>query len=259
MARGESQSGPAAAPPPEAADVAIVAALGIEVQPLLSRFKKVRKYRAERHTVIEAECAGKLVVLMVGGPGQPRAAWTARLLMAGHRPRWVVSAGYGGALDLELSRNDVVLASQVVDEQGGRYTVDFALSPTPGAPGKRIMAGRLLTVDRIVRTAAEKAALRARHEADVVDMETAAVAAICAQRQVRFMSMRVISDVAGIDLPPEVLSIMGPSGGYRLGAAVTAIWKRPSSLKQLLALREQANEASARLAEVLPGLIAQLG
>ena len=90
-------------------------------------------------------------------------------------------------------------------------------------------------------------------------METSAVAAICAARQVRFLSMRVISDVAGVDLPPEVLTIMGPSGGYRLGAAVTAIWKRPSSFKELLVLRDHANEASARLAEVLPDLIGQLG
>jgi adenosylhomocysteine nucleosidase len=89
-------------------------------------------------------------------------------------------------------------------------------------------------------------------------METAGVLGLCGERGVRALSVRVISDEAGVDLPPEVLTILGGTGGYRLGAAIGAVWRRPSSLKDLWALREHAWAAAERLARVLPGTIAQL-
>jgi adenosylhomocysteine nucleosidase len=161
-----------------------------------------------------------------------------------------------GALDPGLARNKVLFATEVVDEDGLRWSIDVAIPPEAESQG--IRAGRLLTVDRIVRTAAEKAALRDRFQADAVDMETSAVAAVCSERLVRFLSIRVVSDEAGVDLPPEVLSILGRSGGYRVGAALGAIWRRPSSIKELWALREHAVAASERLAEVLVGAIGRL-
>ena len=115
-----------------------------------------------------------------------------------------------------------------------------------------------MSVAKIARTATEKAELRRRHEAVAVDMETAAVAGLCADRGVHFLSVRVISDEAGTDLPPEVLAVIGPTGGFRLGATLGALWRRPASVKDLWTLREHANEAADRLAEVLPGLLAQL-
>jgi adenosylhomocysteine nucleosidase len=248
---------PGLAPPPAPADVGIVAALSIEVGPLLEAFAHVRNYASERHRVVEGRCGGKLVALIVAGPGRRAARRGAELLLAGHRPSWVVSAGFGGALDPTLVRNDVVFATEVVDPEGHRLAIDLA-PPRDDTPGRRLRAGRVATVDAIVRTAAEKAALRERTGADVVDMETSAVAALCGERAVRFLAIRVVSDEARIDLPPEVLSILGRSGGYRLGAAVGAIVRRPSSLKDLWTLREHAHEAADRLAEVVPGVIAQL-
>jgi adenosylhomocysteine nucleosidase len=110
-----------------------------------------------------------------------------------------------------------------------------------------------------VRTAAEKAALHQRFEADAVDMETSAVAEVCALRQVRMLSVRVISDSASDDLPAEILSILGRSGGYRLGAALGAVWHRPSSVKDLWNLRLHALEAADRLGELVASCIGRLG
>jgi adenosylhomocysteine nucleosidase len=121
-----------------------------------------------------------------------------------------------------------------------------------------MVSGRLVTVDQVIRTAGEKAELRARTGADVVDMETAAVASVCHDRSQPFFGVRVVSDDASADLPPEVLTIMGPTGSFRLGATVGALWRRPASLKELWALREAAIVASDRLAQVLPALFDQL-
>jgi adenosylhomocysteine nucleosidase len=256
MARPSAPGSAAVAPPPVSADVGLVAALPIEVAPLLARFRHVRKYASPRQTVVEGECGGKIVAAVVGGVGVRAAYRGAELLVAGHRPRWILSTGFGGALDPALRRNDVVLVDRVVSEIEGEPSLEINLALSE--PGSGLQRGSLLTVNQIIRSAAEKAALRQRHNCHVVDMETYAVAAYCASRGIRFLAVRVISDEATAELPPEVLSILGPTGGYRIGAAVGAVWKRPSSLKRLWTLREHAREAADRLARILPSLIAQL-
>ena len=242
------------APAPVSADIGIVAALGIEVAPLLAKLTRVRKYSGAKFSVVEGELAGKVVAVVLAGAGRARAQRGAEVLLAGHRPRWLISAGFAGALNPRFHRNDLVLASEVVNLEGSRFAIDLAVPDSPG-----LHSGRLLTVDEIVRTAAEKADLRQTHAADLVDMETSSVAALCAERGVRFLSVRVISDEATTDLPPEVLAILGRSGGLRLGAALGAVWKRPSSVKDLLALRTTALEAAETLATFLLEALPRLG
>jgi adenosylhomocysteine nucleosidase len=257
-----SDAGPAptvVAPPPVPADVGIIAALPIEVAPFQARFRNVRKYTTPRHTIVEGDCGGKLVALIVAGVGGPSARRGAEILLAGHRPRWLVSAGFAGALDPDLRCNDSLLVTSLVTEDATAPGLEIDLSLPDSPEGRpRVRSGRLVTVSRIIRTAAEKADLRARSRADAVDMESYPIAALGAERGVRFLGVRVISDEAGTDLPPEVLTILGPTGSFRLGAAVGAIWRRPSSFKELWSLREHAHEAADRLAVVLAEIIRQL-
>ncbi|WP_435010680.1 nucleoside phosphorylase [Tundrisphaera lichenicola] len=249
MSAGPSANAPAPAP----ADIGVVAALSIEVAPLLARLENVRKYSGPKFSVVEGECGSQLVVVVLTGTGRARAQRGAEILLDGHRPRWIISAGFGGALDPSLKRNEIILPSEVVNLEGRRFAIDLEVPPGAG-----LRSGRLLTVDEIVRTAAEKAELRRKYEADVVDMESSSVAALCGDRGVRFLSVRVVSDDAKVDLPPEVLSILGRSGGLRLGATLGALWKRPSSVKDLLALREHAIEAADRLCTFLVGTFPRL-
>ena len=244
------------APAPTPADFGVVAATPIEVAPLLARLSGVRKYAGPRFTVVEGELGGKVVALILTGMGRARAQKGAEVLLDGHRPRWLVSAGFGGALDPSLRRNDVVLPTEVVNLEGRTFAIDLAVPPESAALG--LKTGRLVTVDEFVRKASDKAELRAKTGADVVDMETSALAALAEERGVRFLGVRVISDEAGVDLPPEILAIVGPTGGLRLGATLGALWKRPGSVKDLLILRQHATEAADRLATFLVGAFPRL-
>lgn len=257
--------GPRPLPAPEPVEIGIVAALPIEVGPLrdlMTDAATIADPEGRHRPVVEGKIGQKAVALIVAGVGRSMAAKGTRRLLAGHRPRWIVSAGFGGALDPALRRNDVFFATEIVDgTTPDRPPLAIGMRPPESPPGSKIRyaSGRLVTAAEVVRTAAEKADLRRRFEADAVDMETASVAGLCADRATRFLSVRVISDEAGDDLPPEVMTIMGPTGGFRLGATIGALWKRPGSVKDLWALREHAGEAAERLAEVLPGILGQLG
>jgi adenosylhomocysteine nucleosidase len=236
------------APPPVAADVGIVAALPIEVSDVIDGLKKVRKYQSATVPVIEGECGGKIVAVATGGPGRPAARHAAELLISGHRPRWIISAGFAGALNPAFARNDLILPDEVIDQHGLRHAVHHPPALMARYPHA---SGRLLTLDHLVLRSQEKEELRRTFEADLVDMETSAVAAVCNQKLVRFLSIRVISDDAHGDLPREVASLFSRPGSYRVGAAMRAVWRRPSSLKDFWALYEHALEAAGRLAQFL--------
>ncbi len=252
-----SSPSPPRAAAPVSADIGIVAALGIEFAPLLAKLTNVRKYAGKKFSVVEGEYGGQLIAVAFAGAGRARAQRGAEILLDGHRPRWLISAGFAGALDPSLRRNEIVLASEVVNSAGRKYAIDVTLPPDAAAQGLR--TGRLLTVDEIVRTRAQKEALRRDHAADIVDMETSAVAALCEQRGVRFLSVRVISDDTAHDLPPEILAIFGRTGEVSVGGVLGVLVKRPSSVKDLLKFRAHANQAAEALGRFLLGALPQLG
>ena len=97
----------------------------------------------------------------------------------------------------------------------------------PALPGVRREARRLLTVDRVIVRAAEKAELRRCTRRGSGRHGDLAVAALARERSLRFLSVRVISDDAADELPPEVARLLTRSGSYRVGVAMRAIWHRP--------------------------------
>jgi adenosylhomocysteine nucleosidase len=234
------------APPPIPADVGIVAALPIEVGDLIDGLKKVWKYHAVKVPVIEGEHQGRIVAVAVGGAGRAAARRAAELLISGHRPRWIVSAGFAGGINPALARNQLVLAHEVFDCEGICQPIEV---PPQVAEQVSHKTGRLLTLDQPVLRSTQKQDLGKVHQADLIDMETSAVAAVCREKGVRFLSIRVISDDAYNDLPPEVGALLARSGGYQFGAVMRALWNRPGSIRDFWRLYERAVEAAASLAQ----------
>jgi adenosylhomocysteine nucleosidase len=248
-------SGPVrVAPPPVPSDIGVVAAMPIEVGPLLARLRDVRKYSGGRHIVHEGFCGEHLVSLILTGPGRAAALSGAEVLLGGHRPRWLLSVGFAGALAPHLRRYSVVVPDCITALEGATVEVDLKAIGAGDPPSQC----RLLTVDQIVRTAADKARLHAETGADAVDMETHAIATLAASRGLPFLAIRVISDEANVDLPPEILSLVGPTGGYRIGAAMGALWRRPSSVKDLFVLREHALHSARVLGAAVPPILQRL-
>lgn len=258
MTGAGSRAGGGIAPAPIAADVGIVAAMGVEVGFLTDRLKRVRKYQGAGFKVIEGEAGDKIIAVLVGGVGRVNARRAAEALILGHRPSWVVSAGFAGALDPDLKRNQAVFPSTIVDQEGVRYNIGLSVLEAAENPSPRLRTGTLLTVDSIAFSSPEKAGLREKFGADLVDMESSAVAAVCSYRSIRFLPVRVISDEASAELPRELATLHNRKGGYLVGSALRAVWNRPSAIKDFWRLNEQAHEAADRLANITLAAIARL-
>ncbi|WP_337173665.1 nucleoside phosphorylase [Paludisphaera sp.] len=248
----DSASRPNLAPPPSPADVGVVAAMPMEVGHLVDRLARVSRYSSRGLTVVEGELEGRLVVVVASGVGVAAARRGVGHLLDGHRPRSLISAGFAGALDPALNRNDLLAPRSVVDGQGAAIELD----PTAVAAVPTVRAiDRLLLVDRVIGRVAEKSRLRAEHSADAVDMETFAAADAARARHVPFHSLRVVSDDARTDLPPGIDRMLNASGSYRVGAAIRALVARPSAVKDFWSLHAHAQEAADRLADALQVLL----
>jgi len=237
------------------ADIGIACALKIELAPLLSRCLTLNKYTGGDFVFRGGHYEDARIAVVESGPGFARARRATEALIEAHTPTWVLSCGFSGALQPELKLGHIVMANGISDTHGQHFPLDLEI---PGSLPQGVHVGRLLTADAIVRTAEEKRTLGEAHDALAVDLESLAVAQVCRDRQVRFMAVRVISDDMDTDLPPEIHSVMGPTTTRRVGAALGALWKRPSSHKDLWKLRETANHAADRLAQFLDGVIEQL-
>lgn len=237
------------------ADIGLVCALAIEINPLIDRCSRVRKYTGGKFTFRGGRYDDIRLAVVQAGMGFANARRATQALLEAHTPAWVISCGFSGALQEGMRVGDIVLANGIADTHGQSLKLELGM---PADPDNGLHVGRLLTVDEMIRTVDEKKELGEKHGAIAVDMESLAVAQICKETNTKFLAVRVISDDLSGDLPPEVLSILGSSGSMRVGAAMTSLWKRPSSAKDMWRLRQQATNAAGRLATFLDGILVQL-
>jgi adenosylhomocysteine nucleosidase len=251
----EQLAGPTAQVPAEApklCHLGVIFALGIESGCLEDLLQGSLTIRGTGFVIREGGLRGRRTVIILSGPGRAKAAQATEVLIDGHRPRRVVSAGFAGALCSELKRNDILIADRIVGIDGNEIEVDLPAGLSAALQQRGLHRGSLLTTDRVIRLAEEKHTLRKRFGAMAVDMETTAVAEVCLRRNVPFSSVRVINDTADQTLPRDVEHLLAQkTGAAQWGAALGAIWRRPASAKDMYMLRENALVASDRLAKFL--------
>jgi adenosylhomocysteine nucleosidase len=235
-------------------DVAVLFALGIEAGPLVDQLQDAASTRRPHLVEHAGSLAGKLAVIVEGGVGRKSAADAAREIIRAYEPKWVVSAGFAGSLSEEVHRGHLLMANAVANAAGESLQIELKMQPQP-----KLHAGKLLTVDQIIRTAAEKKSLGDKHQALACDMETFAVAEECAKANTKFLSVRIISDGLDDELPREVEQLMQEKNfAKQAGRAVHALFKRPGAALDLWKLRDEAHKAADRLAKFLLQVIPQL-
>ena len=239
------------------AQVGLVFALPQEMGCFEDRLSGLVRSRGDHLVAVQGELSDCRVAAVQSGVGRKAAARATEALILGHRPAVVIAAGFCGGLDPALKRNHILLANEVMTE-GGAEPVAVSISGQANQLDS-LHVGRLLTVDRIIRTADEKAALHKKSGAVAVDMETAAVLEMCRQHDVPCLSVRVVSDTSEETLPREVFQLVQQkTTAARLGAAMGAMFRRPGSIKDMYQLKENALIAADTLAKFLEQVVVEL-
>jgi adenosylhomocysteine nucleosidase len=249
--------------PPDApsapCDVGIVFALGIESGGLVDLLTNSVAIQGAEIVVRHGELSGRSLVIVEAGVGSLAAARGTQSLLAGHRPAWVISAGFAGGLDPRIKRGDIVIADSLESPDGRRLAIDLKMPDAAAGNQPGLHVGRIVTSDTLLHRAADKRVLGERRQALAVDMESWTVGEVCRQAKTRFMAVRIISDAVDDELPADIERLARQqSPAARAGAVAGAVFRRPSSIKDMLKLKEEALISSDRLAKFLAGIICQL-
>ena len=213
--------------------IAIVAAMPVELAPLLGKMQPTQADGVELYELPEA-------MIAIGGIGEKHARHAAEVVIEHAQPRLLVSAGIAGALSPRLKVGDVGRIREVVDvATGERYA-------TQGGDW-------VLATSQDVSDAAEKQDLLAKYGADVVDMEAAAEAQVARDRGVEFAAVKAISDDAAFAMPP--LNRFIEDGKFDTQRFLVYIALHPKWWTTLGRIRKNSKIASTNLCEAVGHLI----
>ena len=163
---------------------------------------------------------GLPVHIRVSGIGREKARSAIEAALRESKPDLVIAAGFCGAIVPDLKVGDIIESPHI------------------------------LTVDHLVGDPHEKARLAERTGARAVDMESAAIAAVCAESGIAFIAIRAVSDTSGTALSPGLAKLL--SGGHvSIPKACLALVKRPSLLREFLRLSRDTKLAARKLADAL--------
>jgi adenosylhomocysteine nucleosidase len=149
---------------------------------------------------VRGQIHGRTVEVFHTGVGEKRCRAQIETFLRLQSFKYLISAGFAGALDPELQVGDLLLSENFSSQNLlGSAQLDFGT--------ERIFLGKLLTVPGIVDSKSERDRLASQSGAAAVDMETEFIAAACAAQQIPMLSLRAISDtpLQPFPAPPDVL------------------------------------------------------
>ena len=243
--------------------IAILVAVKQELHPILQRADAPHIVRQEHLDFYEGTLAGQPVALLALGVGKECARIAAEMTIKCYRPDLIISAGFGGGLQDHVRAGDIVIGTEVLDLHADdgrdvRWRSSHRLcrhEELAGSP--RIHRGTMLTADEMVLRAKNKMRLGKATGALTVDMETSAVAAVCAARDTDLLAVRCISDNNHENLPREFndFFIVGQLQPSRI---FSAAFRRPRLLGDLARMGYRAAKSGKNLARFLETAVGKL-
>jgi adenosylhomocysteine nucleosidase len=204
--------------------VAVLAAMPLELRPFA---KAVGLRRTD--DLFTGKLGGLDIVATIMGVGMTRAAHTAEHMVAARNVDLLVVIGICGGIDPALPIGHVITPEVVVD---GATRTEYR----PPAWGPIEARGRIVTYDDFDAERRAMGELQQQGFAGV-DMETAAVAAVCARQSCPYAVFRAISDNATDgSVDAAVAAMARPDGTPDTAAALRYMLRRPWSIPRLLRL-----------------------
>jgi len=231
----------------EQGTVLLVAAERRELEGVLERCRPWQRLAWPVEFAACGQWRGRRWLLVANGPGPRLAGEAAEAAFSRVRVAAVISTGSCGALDPALAPGEILVAEEVRCLPTGRRF----RARRPEGPAAR--CGVLLSVDRVIRSAEEKAELR-RSGADAVEMEASAVAAEAERRSAPFYAIRAVLDGARESLQVDFNALRRPDGRISRARLLAAGLARPATAgRELLRLRRRLRRAAENLGEFFAG------
>jgi adenosylhomocysteine nucleosidase len=239
-AAGASGQTPAVTSPVAPHRVALLAPMPQELRPLVERLALRPERRGAGALLSGSFGPIELVASLTGIGTEAAARATERILDTGPIEHLLV-VGIAGGIGPSVRIGDVVVPELVLDLATG---VEYPPTPLGAAPARGVLA----TSDELLERP-EDALRLARRGVIAIDMETAAIAAVCTRRRCPWSVFRAVSDRADDGTTDAaVFGLVGPDGTPDLLAVLRFVLRRPWRIPQLVALGRGARLATGAAA-----------
>ena len=252
---------------------AILGAFEREVTLLEGRLTERREHQIEGIRFVTGRLHSRNVIVAWTGIGKVNAAMTTTLLIEHFKPEHIIFTGIAGAVNPELRPGDIVIAEKTAHHdmgtvwpegffvKGVKNRLDGMENPVffpadeklvtlaqlaaeridmqrvetvTGRRNPKIIKGVIVTGDSFIASTEKCAELRKKLNADAVEMEGAAVAQICYQRQIDHLVIRSISDSAdeGAVLDKQMFYILAAKNSSDLVAEMIGLLGKEASIEK---------------------------
>ena len=203
-------------------NIGIIVAMDEEREEIINLMKDTEVKQVYNLRFIKGTIEGKQCILIKCGVGKVNAARATQVMLDHFKIDYVINIGVGGSLNSLLDIGDVVIAKKVVQhdfditafghskgyitgvgafiESDAELLEEFS-EVLENMPEKtyKTKVGIIATGDIFCTESWMKDKIRAKFDADVVDMECAAIGQVCYLNEKPFIAIRSISDTPNGD------------------------------------------------------------
>jgi adenosylhomocysteine nucleosidase len=229
--------------------IAITFALPAESSDFVRLLAKPAPSAHEGVESIHGQIHGQSVAVFYTGVGEKSCRARIAKSLRPQQFKYLISAGFAGALDPELRVGDLFLSENFSSpELLGSSRLDIA--------DGRLFVGKLATVPAVIDSKSERERWASESGAAAVDMETAFIAAACAAHRIPMLSLRVMSDTPAepFPAPPGVLFDLDKQK-TNFGRLALHLVTHPVALLRLNAFRRRIGLARQSLTSALDKLL----
>ena len=244
--------------------IGLIAAIPQESEALLRCITGWKRIALGSFRGYRFELAGHSCLLITSGMGVRRASAATRILVETSAPRILISFGIAGAVESDLQIGDVITIKSVCQLVQGVPGPLLPLSSWPEAAqeaaaqalsqrGARLLTGTAITTSgpQIVEY------LPGKMLHPILEMETAGIAQVAAEKGVPLLSLRAISDGPCAPIPFDLGKIMDEDANLQVGRLLKAIARNPKIVFQSSRLVRNTRIASDNAAAALIAALSQ--
>lgn len=237
------------------ADIAIVCSHSLELRPFVRRLDRKRKY-VDQGIVFRGGFLDEVIRVAVVEAGIGFAAHrrATEILVAEHKPVWIISAGFSSALSDEIGAGDLTMAREICDTHGNTVPVKCSIPES-----RRVRIHRHVVADRHPYAVADKLQLAADSAAEAVDTTSLSVAQYCSESKTRFLSIRAVVDRMGDEIPESCRAMLFAPVPELKSTLVSGLFRRLKRDPDQTFWNQRAQEAASHLDRFLIGVVLRLG
>lgn len=230
--------------------IAVTFALPAESSGLQGRLRQVTGVRQDGQKTCTGQIGGRQIEIFHTGVGKEMAHTRLSRYLDKASPSILISSGFTGATRSAYRVGDLLLAENFCDpallQMARRVLRD-----------QNVHTAKMLTVEKMIDSLQEREEVWRQHEAVAIDMETEAIAAMCAARGLRMLSLRVLSDTPRhpFPLPTEILFDIERQRTPAL-RLLKHLVTRPATIPRLLRFVSQIGRARLSLTNALVKVLA---